>query len=230
MEVKRIHFKTLESTQNFAKQHAREFDPKQMTCITADVQTGGRGRVKGRKWVSKKGNLHMTLFFVAPLDPNLAQILTFSVASVLRMLDIICQIKWPNDLLYDKKKICGCMVEKIHEGLVMGIGLNVNTPVETDQPTTSIYEITGKKWELDPIARAITNEFLKNWRLGFAALQAEFEKLMAYKGQWIQVLVGHNIIEGICQGISKKGYLQIQKETGKIFQISSGEIQKLGEL
>lgn len=230
MEVKRIHFETITSTQDFAKQHAREFDPKQMTCITADVQTAGRGRKKGRKWVSKKGNLHMTLFFVAPLDPNLAQILTFSVAKVLEIIDVACQIKWPNDLLYDGKKICGCMVEKIPDGLVMGIGLNVNTPVATDQPTISLYDITNKKWALDPIVREITEEFTKNWRRGFAALQKELEKMIAYKGEWIQVSIGQKIVEGICQGISEKGHLQIQKKNGKLVQLLSGEIQQIRKI
>lgn len=227
MEIERIHFETIDSTQDFAKKHDGQFDPKKITCITAGSQTAGRGRIKGRSWVSNKGNLHMTLFFVAPFDPNLAQIVAFSVAKVLERIHVSSSIKWPNDLLHQGEKICGCMVETTEHGLIIGIGLNVNAPIETDQPATSLFEITKKTWDLEPIAINIIEEFLKNWKKGFQKLRDEFEHMLAYKGEKVRVHIGKEQIEGIYIGITKKGHLQIQKENGTIVEILSGEIQRL---
>ena len=227
MEVKRIHFKEIDSTNTWAKAHADDFDPKQLTCITAEIQTEGRGRYPGRKWISKKGNLHMSLFLAMVPDPNLGQILALSAAEVIREKGIFVQIKWPNDLICEGKKMSGCIVETTPQGVVMGIGINVNQNMEADQPTTTLRELSGKEWSTQELAGEITQQFLKNWELGFSALAEKLHHYLAYKGEWIACTTGRETIEGICLGISKKGYLQIQKKDGKITEILSGEIHRL---
>ena len=89
MEVQYIHFATIHSTNSWAKTHGLELDPKKLTCITADTQTASYGR-HGRKWISKKGNLHCSLFFVVPTNhfiiPNIAQVTAFSLSQVLTLV------------------------------------------------------------------------------------------------------------------------------------------------
>ncbi len=178
MEVHTIHFETIDSTNNWAKTHARSFDPEKMTCIIADVQTAGRGCFD-KQWVSKKGNLTMSLFFHIqrdhPLVPYMAQLLSFSTYQVLHREQIDVRIKWPNDLLANGKKLCGILVETIYFdqsfGLVIGMGLNVNVPVETNQPTTSLIELTGHTWDLNTLAQQIIAQFQKDLELDFSFFQ-----------------------------------------------------------
>ncbi|NGX26453.1 MAG: Bifunctional ligase/repressor BirA [Chlamydiae bacterium] len=224
MEVQRIHLKEVDSTNTWAKEHAAEFDPKKLTCVTAAVQTAGRGRFPERSWVSKRGNLHMSLFLATSPNPNLAQVLMLSAAQVVGQN---VQIKWPNDLIASGKKLSGAMVETTPYGMVLGIGMNVNTAVETDQPTTSLKELSGKKWDLEKLANAIAIRFLANWNKEFRALKEEFDALLAYKGDSIICTVGGKKIQGILLGITEDGYLQIQKSDGKLICIVSGEIQQL---
>jgi len=181
MEVHTIHFETIDSTNTWAKTHAHTFDPKKMTCIIADIQTAGRGCFD-KHWVSKKGNLTMSLFFHIdpkdPLLPYIAQLLTYSTYKVLQKEGVITQIKWPNDLLVDGKKLCGVLAETVHSGVVIGIGLNVNIPVETNQQTTSLIELTGKQWDLSDLMKKIIAEFQQDLKLEFSAFQEHFKKLV----------------------------------------------------
>lgn len=186
MEVHTIHFETIDSTNTYAKQHARNFDPEKLTCIIADTQTAGRG-CYSKQWVSKKGNLLMSLFFHsslhAPILPHLAQLLSYSVYQVLKGENIDVKMKWPNDLLVGGKKLCGILAETIHLdhtiGVVVGIGLNVNIPIETDQPTTSLIEITGHEWDLKALSAKIIAQFQHDLKLDFAQFQTLFNKLIS---------------------------------------------------
>ncbi len=169
MEVYTIHFETVDSTNTWMKTHARTLDPSKLTCLIADIQTAGRG-CYSKHWVSKKGNLTMSLFFHLPQNdpiiPKIAQLAAHSTLEVLRSENIDAVMKWPNDLLVNGKKLCGILAESIfldHSmGIVVGIGLNVNVPVETDQPVTSLIELTGHAWDLSDLANKIIFQFLKD--------------------------------------------------------------------
>lgn len=227
MDVYWIHFATIDSTNTWAKEHAQEFDPKKLTCIVADMQTAGRGRFS-RSWVGAKGNLMMSLFFHLdpkdPILPNLAQILALSCIRILRIDEI--QIKWPNDLVVDGKKLAGILVETVPAGgVVVGLGMNVNVPVETDQAATSLYELTGRKWNLKELRGQIVTRFQKDLKGGF--VPEEFEEVLAYQNQQISCLVGKEMIEGMLIGINDRGQLKIKLADESIRTIYSGDIQRL---
>ena len=124
------HFKSLASTQEKAK----EFSRKGLSdiAVIADIQTEGRGRFK-RKWVSGKGGLWMSILLKPKNTENL-QYLTFAAAvsvfnSIKKISNISTKIKWPNDLHYKGKKLCGILTEGIFgkdNFVVVGIGLNTN--------------------------------------------------------------------------------------------------------
>ena len=236
MEVQLLHFSTIDSTSTWTKTHAKEFDPEKLTGITADTQTAGRGRY-ARKWTSKKGNLHLSLFFTLepghPLIPNLAQLLAYATAQFLLEEDVSVKIKWPNDLIVDGKKLSGTMAETVslddRVGIVMGIGMNVNAPVETDQPATSLVEITGRNWDLKTIRNQIISHFQTALQMSFASLIPYFETLLAFKGDVISCHRKNQVIKGILMGIDPSGGLRIKNDQG-ISIIQSGEIEQLRKI
>ncbi len=221
MEVERIHLDAVDSTNTYAKSHARDFDPEKITLITADVQTGGRGRFSNRSWISKRGNLHMSLVLSISPNPNLAQILALSALEVVKLP---IQIKWPNDLIFDDKKLAGVLVETTSIGVILGLGMNVNTPIETDQKTTSLKELSGKTWDLNQLSLAIAKQFVRNVGKDFQELP--FEEHLAYKNEFITCDTGRGKIEGLLLGIGKDGHLQVEVD-GKIKSIYSGDISHL---
>ena len=103
--------------------------------VSAEKQTNGRGRF-GKKWISKKGNLFLSIFF--KLDQNRISFKQFAILNAFLIRKIISkninkniQIKWPNDLIFNKKKFCGILQETVNfdhfNFLIVGIG-NTNTP------------------------------------------------------------------------------------------------------
>lgn len=161
-KIHRIHFDSISSTNTWIKKNFKTLDATAITCVTATIQTKGRGRL-GRLWISKAGNLHMSLFFCLEKRdgriPRLAQLAAVALADLFPT-----QIKWPNDLIIDGKKWGGALVELVdcnqRQGVVLGLGLNVNTPVEnTGQPTTSLVEATGQTWDLDRLVPSIIDAF-----------------------------------------------------------------------
>lgn len=186
MEVHTIHFESVDSTNNWLKAHAKSLDPQKITCLIADVQTAGRG-CYARQWISKKGNLQMSLFFSMklenPLLPHAAQLLTFSAAQILKAEQVPIQIKWPNDLLIDGKKLCGVLAETIQLdgqlGVIIGLGMNVNASVQADQPTTSLIEATGRNWDLNDLSAKIIAQFQKDLLLDLPTFQERFKALIS---------------------------------------------------
>lgn len=191
MELIHYHFETLVSTNDWAKQELKNFKRDSLTLITAEQQTRGRGQY-GRLWVSPKGeNLYASFCFF--IDENqeeplsLTHVLALSLARVLASKGVVCRIKWPNDLLIDRKKIAGILCETKylppHFGVVIGLGLNINMPEETlntiNQPATSLKAQTGRLWEIAPLVEEITtsfqhdlNTFLKK---GFSPFLTDFQ-------------------------------------------------------
>ncbi len=234
VEVEWIHFDTIDSTSSWAREHAAQLDPKKITCITAETQTAGYG-TRGKNWVSESGNLHMTLFFRLSPDhpniPNLGQLLSFAC---LKALPSEVEIKWPNDLVYRGKKLCGVLVETIslekEMGILMGLGMNVNTDVKTDQETTSLFEITKKSTDLYQLAQVIVHQFQIALKEGFGPIREEYIRRLAYRDEPIRCLVGDKEITGTLIGLDKKGRVQIQVADGGISTFWSGEIHHLRKI
>ncbi len=168
------HFNTLPSTNDWGKEHLASQPRNQFVLVTADEQTRGRGQY-GRKWISPKGqNLYASFcFFIDEhqQDPlSLTHVLAISLSHVLEKQGVICQIKWPNDLLVNRKKIAGilCETEHLppHFGVVIGLGLNINMSEEDlaqiPQPATSIRQETGQECGVDKVIQEIQAVFSKD--------------------------------------------------------------------
>ena len=106
MKIHYVHLDSVDSTNTWVKSHLNELST--LTCITAEEQTAGRGRVK-RHWVSPRGeNIYATLYLTVPLGAgylaNVGQIMAFACAKVLRGIGFEAQLKWPNESLFTEKK------------------------------------------------------------------------------------------------------------------------------
>lgn len=238
MKIHYVQLETIDSTNNWVKAHFEELAP--LTCVTAEEQTAGRGRFK-RHWISPRGeNIYASLYLTVPLGArylsNLGQIMAFACAKVLRGLGFNAQLKWPNDILVEGKKIAGVLTETITKekemGVIIGIGLNVNMPSKSLKslgvPATSLLEITQKKWNLQDLTEFIMNYFLQDLELlkkaGFEPFQTRFEEMLAYKGQEITCSDGVHSLTGICLAITKDGRLELKLPSGEIKLIEAGEV------
>ena len=156
--------------------------------IISEKQTNGRGRV-GKKWVSKKGNIFLSLFF--KFNQRKINFKQFAILNAFLIKKVISKIistnvtvKWPNDLLFNKKKFCGILQEVIKfdnfDYLIVGIGLNTNIdPQNKGFKSTSLKNILKKKINNQKILNNIVvayEKFLeeKN-RLSFSDLKRKYK-------------------------------------------------------
>ena len=158
------------------------------TLITTEKQTNGRGRI-GKKWISLKGNLFITLFF--KFDQKRINFKQFAVLNAFLLKKVISniiskkiKIKWPNDLLFNKLKFCGILQEVIKfnnfDYLIVGIGLNTNTvPQNKSFKSTCLKNILNKKIDNQKILKKIVSVYEKflneKNKLSFSELKRKYK-------------------------------------------------------
>ncbi|MCB1107600.1 MAG: biotin--[acetyl-CoA-carboxylase] ligase [Chlamydiia bacterium] len=241
-KVTDIHLDSVDSTNTYAKTNYHHFDLNGFTRITADEQTKGRGRFN-RSWVSPKGlNIYLTYFFTSSKSPmdlnNLAQILCLSITKLLDKEGLKPQIKWPNDVLVNQKKIAGILCETIdlHEkfGVILGAGININMPKEMldqiDQPATSLLVETGNAHDRASLITALDAFFLEDYALykreGFKPFYVSYDALLTHKGMPITFIQNGTPISGTLHSLNPDGRLNLLLPNGEIKTLSSGEIKQ----
>ena len=187
MKIKLKKFKVVESTNNVAIRLINKNITKP-TLIVAKRQTGGRGRI-GKKWISKNGNLFFTIYFC--INQKKINFKQFAILNAYILKNLISRkmskkilIKWPNDLLFEKKKFCGILQEVITfnklDYLIVGIGINTNTtPQNKSFKSTSLKNIVKKKVNNQKILKRIKHKyekFLKDvQKLSFSKLKMKYK-------------------------------------------------------
>ncbi len=151
MKFRIFKYKSVKSTNNIAIRLIKntKFDSG---LVISDIQKKGRGQY-GKKWISLRGNLFVSFFFnLNCLKVSLNQLTTINCLLVKKLLSLYYKkqiiYKKPNDLLIDKKKICGILQETINKFnkkyLVVGIGINLKrNPNIKNYPSTNLYDLTG---------------------------------------------------------------------------------------
>ena len=187
MKIKIKNYKKVKSTNDVAMKLIKR-NILEPTLITTEKQTNGRGRI-GKKWISLKGNLFITLFF--KFDQKKINFKQFAVLNAFLIKKVISniiskkiKIKWPNDLLFNKLKFCGILQEVIKfdnfDYLIVGIGLNTNTvPQNKSFKSTCLKNILNKKIDNQKILKKIViayEKFLgeKN-KLSFSDLKMKYK-------------------------------------------------------
>ena len=153
MKFKVFKFKKVKSTNNTAIRiiKSSNFD---YGMVISEMQNSGRGQY-GKRWISYKGNLFVSFFYTLEnLTIRLNQLTKINCILVKKLLSLYYKkkiiFKKPNDLLINKKKICGILQETINKFnkkyLIVGIGINlIKNPYIKNYPTTNLYLLTNKK-------------------------------------------------------------------------------------
>tara|TARA_B110000444_G_scaffold161900_1_gene151285 strand:+ start:2438 stop:2995 length:558 start_codon:yes stop_codon:yes gene_type:complete len=153
MNLKKFNFKTIKSTNDLAAKIIKNTDTKSGIVI-AEKQKKGRGQY-GKKWVSYKGNLFVSIFF--PINNIKLSLKNLTKLNCLLVKKLVSEfykgkilIKKPNDLLINKKKISGILQETLLKSdkifIIVGIGINLNkSPDIKNYPTTNLFSLTNEK-------------------------------------------------------------------------------------
>lgn len=199
--------------------------------VLASQQTEGRGR-RGRRWESPPGaGLYYSLTLEVPWGMQniaaLSPITALSVCSALEKLGVNkLELKWPNDVLGDARKLSGILLEslKIEDCLfiVIGVGVNLNLPGATKcvigQPVTDVKELLGSDFDVDRLAAGITAQLLANISCfgenGFSEFVADWNDRDAYLGKQVRVRLNGSVIQGEVQGVNALGELKLRTESG----------------
>lgn len=234
-----------ESTNEDAKDFAEE-GREHGFLVVADEQTGGKGR-RGRAWNSPAGtSISFSLLLRPDFEPNKASMLTLvmavAVAEVLsKLTELDVKIKWPNDILINKKKVCGILTEMDAEmdyihNVIIGVGINVNNnsfPEEIADIATSVCVEKGEKVSRADIILGIMDyfefyygEFVKNGDLSvFVDL---YDSYLINRNEKVKVLDPKGEYTGTANGINDYGELIVQKDNGDFARVSSGEVSVRG--
>jgi BirA family transcriptional regulator, biotin operon repressor / biotin---[acetyl-CoA-carboxylase] ligase len=169
MKMKLLKFKSVKNTNDVAIKLIQKSGPGS-TMIVSESQTHGRGTM-GKKWISQKGNLFISIFF--EMNQNNIDFKQFAVLNAFLLKNVLSKqfqkkirIKWPNDLLYRNKKICGILQEVVNykdkRFLVVGIGINTNLdPKNRGFASTSLRKIMNKNIDNNKVLKNIKNMYEK---------------------------------------------------------------------
>ncbi|BCG47423.1 Biotin operon repressor / Biotin--protein ligase [Citrifermentans bremense] len=238
--------KETDSTNSVAFKMAEEGAPEG-TVVIADTQSAGKGRL-GRVWLSPPGvNLYCSVVLRPAIAPVAACQLTFlSVVAVARAVErctkLKPQIKWPNDILINGKKVAGLLNEMNAETekvnfVVLGIGVNLNLRMSTlsqgllRHPATSLLEEGGEEVDRIRFTRVLLEEldqlygdFLVE---GDGPVRAEWLARSAIKGRSVKVSQQNREFRGVVQGVDSFGALLVLLSDGTLETVLSGDVALL---
>jgi BirA family biotin operon repressor/biotin-[acetyl-CoA-carboxylase] ligase len=231
-----IRLDECESTHKYA--HENFASLREWTVITAEYQTSGHGR-QGRAWVAPKGkNLCFNVILgTKNLKPEFyaptTQIAAITIAKMLKKKDICADVKWPNDVLVNKHKICGIISELSQKQFIsLGVGLNVNSEksdfAELDRLATSMFIESGKVFDREAILQEFLEKFKVNFEIlckkGLLPFIEDWRKMGCFAGHRAKVAEGGSILEGIIEAVRDDGSLLFRTETG-LKTIWSGDLE-----
>ena len=171
MIFKKFFYKKVNSTNDLAIKKIKTGISQGI--IVADYQKKGRGQ-HGKKWLSFKGNLFITIFFKINHNINIKKITILNCKIIkkilLKYIKKTISIKAPNDLLINKKKICGILQEIKSNNdakfIVIGVGINlIKNPKIKNYPTTNILSETGFKVKKNDLIKNIEKNYISNLKL-----------------------------------------------------------------
>ena len=200
--------------------------------VVADEQTAGRGR-QGRRWSAPAGKAILSSILLRPpsdrRQPELSLVAGVAVAdAVEEALGLSAQIKWPNDVLVNRKKVAGILAEARDGAVVLGIGVNVNQrreelPPDVKTPAASLFTTDGVERAREPILARILARLEHHydlWRAGgLDAIYVDLGSRDFLRGRRVAV----DGVVGTALMIDRLGRLEIEVD-GERRTIESGEV------
>ncbi|MGB9664311.1 MAG: biotin--[acetyl-CoA-carboxylase] ligase [Ignavibacteria bacterium] len=234
------YFEEIDSTNTYLLKRKKFVD---RILVISNYQTAGRGRFN-RKWIANPGeNLMFSIgipnFNISDL-PKLNFITPLSIQETIEEINnLSLQIKWPNDLIYNAKKVSGILIETQIENnekakVLVGIGLNVNQtefPEEIKLRATSLKLILNKSLSREILLAHIVNKFFEYLDFAsnnFDVIYQKYKNKCAGLGNKISILHNEKIYTGILTDINKSGELELLIGNEKL-KFNSGEIAIIKE-
>ncbi|HGX92220.1 MAG TPA: bifunctional biotin--[acetyl-CoA-carboxylase] ligase/biotin operon repressor BirA [Candidatus Tenderia sp.] len=207
----------------------------------AERQSAGRGR-RGRPWVSPFGrNIYLSLYWEYALSPSdlsgLALAVGVGVVEALQALGVNdAQLKWPNDVLWQRRKLAGILLEMSGESagpyhVVVGVGLNVDMcrrqSQQIDQPWADLRSASGGDVSRNTVAALLLGSLLKVLdryeHEGFSAFQSAWQGLDAFAGETVVLQMPNGCLTGQACGVDQSGALMLKTAQG-VQHFHSGEV------
>lgn len=238
-----IKLKEVDSTNNYLKKMASNSEPlPEGTVIMADHQFAGRGQQES-VWQTEPGKNISTSIYLKPSFLPLEMQFYLNIAVSLAIADALSgflpnpvEVKWPNDIYYNKKKLGGILIENTLTGStikssVIGVGLNINQfqfSEDLDTKATSVFQILQKEVNLEAVMEKIF-VFMEKYYLNLKSKRYDFlhesylKRLLNYN---IETVYSHNgrIFEGLIKGVEDSGLLQVEIE-GELKRFNFKEIE-----
>jgi BirA family biotin operon repressor/biotin-[acetyl-CoA-carboxylase] ligase len=237
------HLTTLGSTNDHLK---TMIDAPEFTCVVADEQTAGRGR-RARAWHSSPGDGLYLSVLLRPRHDFQSRITLIGLMAAVSVAESLIErgvagvdIKWPNDVMANDRKLCGILAEAATSGaggmkLILGIGVNLNHESFSDElsaSATSIAIETGNRVEtfefrdrlLDKIA-----SWYEKLRSGWGeAIVDRWQQLSSYaRDQRVAITLDEEIVAGVTAGLTETGALRLLADDGSMKTILAGEVARL---
>ena len=234
-------YNELSSTNTLAK-FLSESGVENGTVIISEKQTHAKGR-SGKEWSSPLGGIWLSIILKPDVDHSKISLITLAtgvaVAKTLEKIGIKdAEIKWPNDIIINNKKVCGILTEAVTtfntiENVIVGVGIDANLkiedfPEELQEGTTTISETLGKNIDENLLIKTFLEEFeeisaLFNHR-DYETILKEWRKRSYTIGKIVEVRKPFNkYYDGYVIGISREGALVIEKLDGTLEKVISGE-------
>lgn len=237
-------FLSIDSTNRYVSEHSVEQPNCGQVCL-AELQTAGRGR-RGRHWVAPFGSgiclsIGWQFHDVPPTFSALSLAVGVAVVRSLRRFGANVNLKWPNDLIYQQRKLGGILIEMRGESagpahVVIGIGLNVRMPSAArialaEQQAALIADVHEVLRERTPsrtlLAAALVDEVVSVLRTfathGFEPFIDEWRQLDALANAAVKVISGTATTLGVARGVDKDGTLLVEVD-GTLNRFVSGEV------
>lgn len=236
-----IYYPSLTSTMDVARREIQQ-GAVEGTVIVADEQTVGRGRLK-RTWLSPKGNIALSVILY-PEIAYLSSLIMLASLAVVRSVEAVTglklEIKWPNDVLINGRKVCGILIENdVRGGMVnyaiIGIGINANLRL-ADFPeilpvATSLSDELGREVSRLNIVRRLLVEVEKLYLTLSAggSIYEEWRDSLVTLGKEVRVKSGETIYEGVAESVDRDGSLLLRGPDDSLTRIIAGDVTLRGD-
>ena len=231
-----IYYPRLTSTMDIARRQAQQ-GAVEGTVIVAEEQTAGRGRIK-RTWLSPKGSIALSIILHPQLAYLSSLIMVASLAvvhGIVKVTGLKSQIKWPNDILVNDKKVCGILIESDVKGssvdyAIIGMGVNVNLRLsdfpEISPTATSLSHELGREVSRLDMIRCLLAE---TERLYLAlptgeSVYQEWRDNLVTLGKKVQVRSGATTYKGMAESVASDGSLLLRQPDGSLIKIVTGDV------
>ena len=237
------HYFKIGSTNTAAMAAAAEGAP-QGSIFLAEEQTAGRGR-GSNSWISERSTgIYCSVILRPPLPPSDVLVISLAaglaVQAAIQQVDpkVVPDLKWPNDLLIEGKKVCGILTEMNSEAtqvryIVVGIGINVNqASFPPELGATSLRMATGSEWSRVEMAAALLKSLDREYRSllenpdAMPSITRRFVERSSWAyGKKVRIEETFSAMEGTTAGLDARGFLQLKTAHG-VQTVLSGTVRE----